>query len=506
MSALPLASNGMRIYRPDGKILREFMRDRAHVSIIRGPLGSGTSSACCQKIFRLACEQKPQADGKRRSRWIVCRNSYPMLRNTTIRTWLDWFPEEIYGKFYWSRPPVHEIRVGDVELDVVFQSASDESDISKFRSFEYTGVYFNELEYIPFIIFEEAESRTGRYPAKKDGGSTWRGVLSDMNAPDETHWLPRITEEVPIIDDGRDDLLIKPGLPVDWAYFVQPPALLEIRDATGRNVTGYRLNPEAENVSNLEDGYYEEKARGKSKQWIDSRLRNKITFVIDGDPVHRSFNPDVHIATETLMPVPGHDVYVGVDFGRNRPAACFAQMIDNRAFIQYEFRRYGMAAVEFAPQLKRFLEQTYPGYRYKMFGDPKGQDRGQADDRTSYDVFRANDLMINAAPVKANSPETRIMAVESLLNTSHHGLPRFIMSPSNCPTLKAAMCGRYHVRRDGLGEVEPVKDAYSDIADSLQYLVLGMGEGRAMVGLTPGESFKPRQLLNNRRAPGSRKV
>jgi len=494
---LPSSPEGFPIYQPDGEVLRQFLRDRSHVSIIRGPLGSGTSSACAMRIYMHAMEQRLNPEtGKRHSRWIILRDSYPNLRNTTIRTWLDWFPEEKFGRFFWDRPYRHEIRIGDIELDVVFFSALEEGDVQKFRSMEYTGAWFNELEYMSHLIFMEAESRTGRYPSVTRGGSTWDGIIADMNAPDETHWLPKITGEVPIEEEDEDEI-IKAGLPHDWAYFVQPPALLELRGQTGRNVVGYRINPDAENVRWLKGGaaFYEQKAQGKTKAWIDSRLRNQITFVVDGSPVFKNFNSDTHIAAETLEVVPGHDVIVGLDFGRARPAAICMQVIDGRIFIQHEFRRYGVSATGFAPEFKRFLEKTYAGCRYRIFGDPKGQDRGQADERTSYDVFKYNGLLVSPAPVKNNAMATRIMAVESVLGGPLdglvRGLPRFNLSPTGCQTLKAAMSGRYRIKKNALGEPEPIKDKYSDICDALQYAFLGMGEGRAMVGLDAIVNVRP---------------
>jgi hypothetical protein len=44
------------------------------------------------------------------------------------------------------------------------------------------------------------------------------------------------------------------------------------------------------------------------------------------------------------------------------------------------------------------------------------------------------------------------------------------------------MAGRYHNEKDETGELKPKKDRYSNPADALQYLCLGMGEGRRMVG------------------------
>lgn len=435
------------------------------------------------KIFKFAMEQRRSSwNGKRRSKWCVIRDSYPNLENTTIATWLHWFPEEQYGKFYRSRPCVHEIRIADIELDVLFLAMEGLDDLKKLRSFELTGVFINELEFTTKFIFDEAESRTKRFPSRDEGGSNWYGVIADMNAPPPDHWLPQLTGESPPADELSEEELARLVWPVGWDYFVQPPALLEIRSEDGESVVGYQTNPAAENLKHLVEGYYEKTMQGKSKEWIDSRLRNKIVHVVDGDPVWKQYNPDKHLALQELRPVPGHDVWCGLDFGR-RPTALCAQNINNRVFFQKEFRRYGASAATFAPELKRWLEQNYPGYRVRFVGDPKGQDKGQTDERTAYDVFKSYGMEVMPAPVKNNHLETRLAAVDSLLSTSHNGMPRFVLSPVGCPTLVAAMAGRYHIKKGALGEAEPVKDKYSDVADTVQYIALALGEGRKMMGL-----------------------
>ncbi|MDE2040647.1 MAG: hypothetical protein KGJ45_11625 [Elusimicrobia bacterium] len=498
-TGLPVSENGQLIYEPNGQVLSAYIEDDRHVVIIRGPIGSGTSSASCMKIYRQAISQrKSTLTGKRRSKWIIVRSTYPELLETTIKTWLDWFPEHLYGRMTWERPPVHEVRVGDVELDVIFLALDEAEDIKKLRSLEYTGVWFNELEFANKPIFDEAESRTGRFPSMKEGGSNWDGVIADMNAPPEDHWLPVLTGEVPPpeeMPEAERELL---GLPSNWGYHIQPPALDEIRDSRGV-VVGYKTNPRAENLKWLKPGYYEEKARGKTKAWIDSRLRNVITLVIDGDPVWPSFNLDTHVAAMPLLPVKGHEVIIGMDFGR-RPCAVFMQEINNRVFVQFELRAYGASSITFAPIFKKFLEKNYPGFKYRIYGDPKGQDKGQAHERTSYDIFKANGIIVTPAPVKNNALPPRLAAVDSLLTTMHHGLPRFQISPTGCPTLKAAMAGRYHVKKNALGDPEPVKDKFSDVADCVQYAALGMGEGRAMTGLAANMSTGPIGVWKGRRS------
>ena len=146
--------NGQRVYSPDGTVLANFLFDDSHVSIIRGPIGSGTSSCCCARIWRHAIEQrKSPVDGKRRSKWAVVRNTYAELRDTTMKTWLDWFPEATHGRVTWSRPMMHEVRVGDVELDVYFLALDGKEDVAKLRSLELTGGWINELAWMTRRLF-----------------------------------------------------------------------------------------------------------------------------------------------------------------------------------------------------------------------------------------------------------------------------------------------------------------------------------------------------------------
>lgn len=488
-------AEGRKIYRPDGEVLREYLRCRKHVSIVRGSIGSGTSTACIMKMWAISCEQKKNEDGVRKTRWAVVRNTFPDLKNTTVKSWLDWFPENMYGRFYWDRPFRHVIRVGDVDMEVIFLALDSEDDIRKLRSFEFTGIWFNELEFIDKAILDEAESRTGRYPAVKDGGATWDGVIADMNAPREDHFIPLMMGEVPLPDDWTEEERLSYRRPDNWGYHVQPPAMLEVKDAAG-TLVGYKMNPKAENTKWLKPGYYAEKIKGKTKQWIDSRVLNKITVFVDGKPVWPQFNADIHVSETVLDPVPGWPVYVGLDFGRN-PACVVGQLVNNRWRIFAELTARDAGASIFAPLVKQLLDRRLgdwhvasrngsdDGYAVEFFGDPKGEDGTQSDETTAYDIFRSHGMPVRPAPVKNNHIQTRIETVEYAMITMVNGYPRFLVCGVNCRTLKVACAGGYHFARikgTSRHNEKPEKDRYSDIADATQYMVLGAGEGRAVTG------------------------
>jgi hypothetical protein len=348
------------------------------------------------------------------------------------------------------------------------------------------------LQYIPKVLFDEMTSRAGRYPPIRDGGPSWFGVLADCNAPSEDHWLAIMREMVPFPVNMSEDEKASHTWPESWGWYQQPPGLLEVRNNAGV-VTGYDDNPAAENIRWLprdREGrsYYGGLIQGKNRPWIQSRILNEVATVVDGSPVWPMFRTEVHVAREALRVAPRHPVTVGLDFGR-QPAAIFMQLVNNRIFVQYELLGQNEGAQSFAPKVRRFLAQHYPDHDIAsdvhLYGDPKGQDRMQTDDRTAYDIFAFNNLRVRAAPnLKQNMIATRVDAVGKVLNEMVEGQPRFVLSPL-CRTLKVAMAGRYHLVKEESGELKPNKDGYSNPADALQYGVLGLGEGRAMIGLGP---------------------
>ncbi len=481
--------------------LVDFFQSNGVCDIIQGPLGSAKTRTMCMRVMRhIQTQRVSKITGRRMSRWGIVRNTYPLLRDTTVKTWLECVPEEIYGSINRSSPMTHKLRFGmdggDVDAEVIFLALDEAADYYKLRSFEFTGIAWNELPFIRKELFDEASSRL-RYPGPEHGGSAWHGMVGDANAPDEDHWLAMMTGQSPVPPNLTDQERKEYEWPPEWNFFKQPPAVLEVKDQHGA-VTGYTVNPAAENLSNLRADYYPEMLHAKKKPWIDSRLRNVVATVIDGSPVWPQFSTETHVSNLPLRPVTGWVVYVGLDFGRS-PAAIFIQAIGNRVFVQHELLGFNEGAITFAPKVKRFLAEKYPGFEVRLFGDPKGRDKGQNDDRTAYEIFQDNGLRVDPAPnLKQNMIATRVDAVTKVLTEMYDGRPRFVLSPL-CRTLKLAMAGRYHLVREEDGELRPKKDMYSNPADALQYGVLGLGEGRAMIGLKPLGELKGVQTWKKRK-------
>ena len=468
-------------YKPDGEVLKEFMKDDTFFRGIRGPVGSGKSVACCIEVFRRALGQAKSADGIRKSRWAIIRNTNPQLRTTTIKTWLDWFPENEWGKFNWSVPYTHRIKKGDIDLEVIFLALDRPEDVKKLLSLEVTGIWINEARELGKSIIDACTMRVGRYPSMREGGPTWTGVIADTNAPEEDHWWPIMSGEVPVPDHiprEQAKMLVKP---TNWRFYTQPSGMVEIKDEDGE-IEDYAPNKVAENVKNMLKSYYPNLVQGKTKSWIDVYVMNRLGTIQDGKPVYAMFVTDTHVAKEEIPVAASLPLYVGIDFGLT-PAAILGQKVRGRWLIQSEIVAIDMGIVRFAEVLREELATRFPDCPdVLIFGDPAGDFRAQTDESTPFHILRGAGL--RAVPAPSNSVDLRLEAVSSQLNKMSEGKPAFLLD-RRCSTLIKGFEGGYSYRRmEVSGERyadKPDKNMYSHIHDALQYLLLGAGEGRSLM-------------------------
>ncbi len=470
-------------YKPDGDVIKQFMKDTSFFRGLRGPVGSGKSVSCCVEILRRALEQKPSEDGIKRSRWAVIRNTNPQLKTTTIKTWLDWFPEETWGKFTWSVPYTHKIKKGDLELEVIFLALDRPEDVKKLLSLELTGVWINEAREIPKSIVDACTMRVGRYPSMRDGGPTWYGVICDTNPPDTDHWWSILAGETVIPDyitKQEAKMLVKPD---NWRFFNQPPAMLEQYDDRGELNT-YNDNTNKENGKNLTKNYYENIIRGKTKSWIDVYVLNKLGQVEDGKPVYEMFNRDVHVAKSDIAIVPQAPVYVGIDFGLT-PACVFGQKLRGRWLIIDELVAEDMGILRFSDLMKQKMAEYLPR-DFTIFGDPAGDHRAQTDESTPFQILKGRGIM--ARPTHSNDVSLRLESVNATLQRMIDGESGLLIDPK-CVNIIKGFDGGYHYRRMQVSgeryDEKPNKNRFSHIHDALQYMLLGAGEGRS---LTVGQS------------------
>lgn len=437
-------------YEPPGPISRAFMRSDAFVRGIKGPIGSGKSTACVMEVLRRAQQQAAGPDGKKRSRWAVVRNTYPELKTTTIKTWHQWVPESI-GRWQSEGPPTHTITDGALHLEVLFIALDRPEDVRKLLSLELTGAWINEAREVPKAVLDGLTGRVGRYPSKRDGGASWCGIIMDTNPPDDDHWWYRLAEE---------------QRPDGWEFFAQPGG----------------LDPGAENLPNLPTGYYDRACQGKDDDWIKVYVRGEYGYVRDGKPVYPDYKDATHCREFEIAPALG--MHIGIDFGLT-PAATFGQRTVMGAWRVFdELVTEDMGAKRFAAELRRLLHERYAHIKVlSITGDPAGDIRAQTDEVTPFQILRSEELI--ALPAGTNDFVKRTEAVRMYHNRMVDGDPAYLLHP-RCRHLRKAKAGRYQYKRlqvtgDERFRDVPDKNAYSHVAEAEQYMFLGAGEARTLI-------------------------
>lgn len=435
----------------DVPTVRRFALSNKRFRLLMGCFGSGKTSGCIMEIIRRAHMQKPGPDGIRRSRWAVVRNTYGQLKDTTIRSFHDWFPPKVFGEYRVTDHTYILTRFPGVHLEIMFRALDRPDQVSNLLSLELTAAYFNEAREIPRAIIDAMDARIGRYPSMRDGGPSWLGIIMDTNPPDEDSYLYKMFEKVK---------------PEGWQIFKQPSG----------------LSAHAENTKHLAKNYYQNLAKGKDEMYIRIYIHGQYGYLVTGKPVFSSFVDNVHVAPNILEPIKGLSLIVGFDFAL-QPTCVIGQITPlGQLRILDEFISDSMGLQQFCDNiLLPALRQKYFGYKIMGFGDPSGISRAPTDETTCFDILHSAEVGLSEvieAPTNAIVP--RIGAVEKFLNKMYKGEPGFILSP-NCHFLRKAMNGAYHYEKDPKGTGDefkpmPVKNFASHCSDALEYLCMYIEE------------------------------
>lgn len=438
--------------------IARFASDDSFVRMLMGPFGSGKTSGCIMEIIRRAHAMPMHPSGKRLSRWAVVRNTYRQLEDTTIKSFHDWLPPRFYGSW---RAQEHNYIIDklhpEISLEVWFRALDRPDQLQNLLSTEYTGAWINEAREVPKEIFDGLTGRLGRFPRAAEVPNYWSGLIMDTNPPDTDSWLYKLFEEV---------------RPPGFRVFKQPPG----------------DGPDAENIKFLRPDYYQRLATGKSRDWIRVYVKGQYGFADIGRAIYPEYSDAIHTSEETLEPSESHPLYVGLDFGLT-PAAVIGQLTSTRWLILDELITDDiMGASRFGAQLRELLASKYRGFQARIWGDPAGAQRAQTDEMTPFAILR--NLGISAEPAPTNDFEIRREAVARRLSAlSIDGRPQVLISPS-CIKLRKALSGGYNYRRIAIaGENryrdKPDKGPLSHVAEAMQYLFVGAGEGYSVIRYEP---------------------
>lgn len=449
----------MLTYKP-GPTGQKFVDSRAFVKLIMGPVGGGKSTVALMDLFDRAIRQAP-FDGVRRTKFVIMRNTSLQLKST-VKPLIDhWFGTLVKNKMgVWRLTDgVFEARfkLADgtvVHSEYAMMPADTPDDVRRLLSLECSAAWIEEMREIDEAVFEGLQGRVARFPNRASGGVTYPGVIGSTNPPPMGSWLQELVADPP----------------ENMEVFMQPPAL----DDEGK------LNPDAENLENLDASYYSNLMAGKTEDWLDVFMRNKFGAGGFGQPVfRRTFKLDFHVAKTELqaVAVSNYPIIIGMDNGLTA-AAVIGQM-DAKGRVNVLGEAYVPEGQTMGVEtfLKTFLVPllqskfpTNPGNILFVL-DPACFTRSEINEVTIDQVVRS--LGYQTMRASTNVPERRIAAVEGLLTRAIDGGPGLLIS-SACPWLTKAMDWGYRNKKQANGVVTatPEKNHFSHIADALQYLCL----------------------------------
>jgi len=505
--------------------LFDFMLADEFVRVVIGPVGGGKTFMLCNEVMRRALMQQPnEKDNIRYSRWIFVRNTMPELKMTTIKTWLECWPEHKCGLMKQSSPMQHTITYrperGEpgLHLEVYFIALDTPKDVKKVLSLECTGFALNECREIAKILFDTNTSRLGRYPGSRKGPTTWSGIIADTNPPDEDHYL-------------ADWAMHKPD---NFIIVRQPPAIIEV-DVAGKypksvdpwikdrvfkhhpddkdhpmpvihnKDKAYVVNPDAENLKHLKQaapkedvygprGYYGRQISGKDADYIHVYLKGQDGYVREGKPVIPEFNKETMVAAN-LPILDDRPIILGMDIGGGTltPAAVWLQRHSMGAWLCHgELLCEDMGVERFSALLKQTHQELFSGMPIEVaWGDPAGAKRDDLYETMIFEHLRRAGIPARAAPSRQIQP--RIDAIKAPMNRLCYGKAGFMVHP-RCKMLIKGLNGRWNYRkmqvlsRDIFRDL-PTKNIYSHCCDALGYALLGGGEYRQMTGRSESDKM-----------------
>jgi hypothetical protein len=491
----PQQSDGIHYHAP-GPISRMFLKDNSFMAGIRGPFGSGKSTACVMKLIKNAQRQTRAADGWIYRRTAIIRNTYPELRTTTMKTWNQWVPQHI-GKWREAGPPSHHIidSAKKFNWEVIFVALDRPDDVSKLLSMELSDAWMNEAREIPKAILDGLTGRVGRFPPMWQAEPSDVQILMDTNPPDSDHWWYILAEQDTSNERNRQLVMSMQeaeGILRSKGTLSPTQRLMRFyNQPSGRS-------PNAENIRNLRGGYYEFQMAGKDLDWIKVYVDGEYGFVMDGLPVFPEYKDSTHCRQFPL--VPGLGLRLGMDFGLT-PACTISQRMSNgRWLVQDEFVSERMGVVTFAQELSKKLARDYPGIKIvSVRGDPAG-DAVSPEEKTCFQILKANGFE-TAEPAPTQDPVRRREAVAFLLSNLIDGEPAILVNP-RCNVLRKGLSGGYHRKRLQVsGDIKfrdvPDKNRFSHVCEALEYDAVSAGEDRNVMTSAKQRAAPKQQYANS---------
>ncbi len=479
-----------------GPISDAFLLSRAFIKVIIGPVGSAKTMTALRALVRVAKKQGGKRDARgvmwRTARVGVIRETYPNLEKNTLKSWFDLYPETL-GKFTWKQPYTHKLTLilaedehgnaTDVcQFEMEMRAIGDRSVEEVTRGWQVCAVMVDEADLQPSDLLSFLTGRVGRGGIDVDLMVDPQIILS-LNAPYMDNWVYKlaIDKNLGEMDDELRDLLDGREL---LEVFLQPG---------GRE-------PDAENLHNLQKGYYQiQAAANKHKpDYVARMIDNKFVPMQHGQPVNPQFDYRDHV--RELEWDPSRPLLVGFDQG------LFAAAVASQRLAMGEFRTLreavmmredGKTLMKIGPtaagqMVRTMIADNFPNLQpenLRIVGDPAAWSAADRAD-SEMDWVRAfqKGLGHRVRKAKSNRASLRNEAIWSCM--SERG--GYAVDPS-CKHLIRGHLGGYHYRKADMpdgetrGHLEIADTIYTHVCDAEQYVAL---EGEHVISDIRG---KPRR-------------
>lgn len=429
-----------------------FHRDPSPIKAFCGPVGSGKSTVAIWE-FALLC-----MDSTVPVRGVVIRESYRELKDSTQKTWTEWFGAV---SDYKEKDETARLRIpgkdGVVRThELLFRSCRKPEEASKFLSTEFGFCWLEEI--CPAFQTDGVM-----------GGGLDQGIFNIAQMRVRQRGVPR----------HQIVLTFNPPTTYHWAYTEffkrKESELKEMGYALYRSVP-------RENSQNLPDKYYDRLLSRLSPDLARRFVEGEVIAVYPGERVYKECRDNYHIVDDTTLR-PRVPLVLGFDFGRT-PCALVCQVCpDGQLLVHKEVQLWDASAETLAEHLIPLLNSQFTGLPWRCWGDPAGVAKGQGLDASPFEVLERKGFHVEPGAIDLFTRKEVIK--QRFARTTPSGAPAVLISRSGCPLLSEGMLGAYRYPRsvDGRLSEAPVKNEASHLANALEYI--GTGEFSVLSGFQP---------------------
>jgi len=244
------------------------------------------------------------------------------------------------------------------------------------------------------------------------------------------------------------------------------------------------VNPDADNIENLDADYYVDQVFGAGADWVDVMILNNYGQVRSGRPVYSDYQDNIHYSDKLTAPNKGQKIIIGMDLGLT-PAAAFTQLTPlGKLNVFDEIITEDCSIRKFCEDLLLpHIRINYPEWNYELIVDPAAKIRGQNDAKSAGQVIQECGLNYRCA--SSNDQMKRREAVTSFLRKQGG----FCIGPKAQLLRKGFISEfKYPKKRQSILSVRTTnkelfqehwdKNIFSHGHEALQYAALEYTEGR----------------------------